>query len=224
LPSVTSIIDSILRKPALEAWKTEQAVLSVMTSPRLPGEADDVFVHRILHTEEVQNEEAAAARNKGTEIHKAIEARLSGQEPEPDMVPWIAPAAEAILKLGSHVTSEKILVGNGYAGKTDLIQETETHWLLWDYKSTKKLPDPNKGGAWTEHVLQLAAYAASFWKLLSQVNNQKPIRTANCYISTVEQGKFVICDHDPDWQKTFNQGFAPLVQHWCWKNNYRAQQ
>lgn len=225
LPSVTTIL-KVLDKPALNDWKVEQGVLAVLTTPRLPGEADDAFVHRVLHVEEVQNQEAAAARDKGTEIHKAMEQYFSGEGVIEEMKPWIEPAAKAILTRGERVTSEKVLVGDGFAGKTDLIQEAADCWWLWDYKTTKKLPDPKKG-AWLEHRLQLAAYVSAFSRTLNKdgsvPTDAKPIRTANCYISSVEPGQFVICEHDPDWQKTY-QAFRHLVEYWSWVNNYRAQQ
>jgi hypothetical protein len=218
VPSVTTIL-KVLDKPALNDWKVEQGVLAVMTTPQKPGESTDEFIYRVLHVERVQDQEGAAARDKGTEIHAALEAYFQGQEYDPEWAPWILPAAEAIHAKGERVTTEKTLVGDGYAGRCDLIQETTDAWLVWDFKSAKTLPDPKKG-AWTEHKLQLAAYASAF----QTAGIVKPIRTANCYISTIEQGKFVICENDPDWQKVYNQGFKPLVQYWSWLNSYRAQQ
>lgn len=218
LPSVTSIL-YVLDKPALNDWKVEQGVLAVLTTPRLPGEADDAFVHRVLHVEEVQNQEARAARDKGTEIHAALEALFGGVACSPEMLPWIEPAAKAILARGERVTSEKVLVGNGYAGKTDLVQEAPDCWILWDFKSAKNLPDPKKG-AWTEARLQLAAYAAAFARL--NAANPKPIKTANCYISTVTPGAFVICEN-PDWQEPF-KAFQHVLEYWQWLKDYRATQ
>ena len=227
LPSVTNILQ-VLDKPALNDWKVEQGVLAVLTTPRLPGEADDAFVHRVLHVEQVQNQEAKSARDKGTEIHKAMEMLFDGEACDPAMLPWVEAPTRAILGRANRVTSEKILVGLGYAGKTDLIQESPECWWLWDMKSTKSLPDPKKG-AWIEHQLQLAAYAAAFECMINPPKpptdlKVKPIRTANCYISSIEPGKFVICEHDADWQKTYNQGFKPLVQYWGWLKGYKAQQ
>jgi hypothetical protein len=225
LPSVTHIIDSVLRKPALEAWKIENGILAVLTTPRLPGEADDAFVHRVLHVEEVHNQEAAAARDKGTAIHAAMEQYFSGEGVIEEMKPWIEPAAKAILARGERVTSEKVLVGLGYAGRTDLVQESSESAMLWDFKSSRTLPDPKKG-AWIEARLQLSAYAASYRKLLEKMGGemaQKPIRVANCYISTIEPGNFVICEHE-DWQRTFNSGFLPILKYWQWVNNYLTAQ
>lgn len=222
LPSVTTIL-KILHKEALVNWLIEQSVLACLTTPKKPDEALDAFIERVLHVERVQDEEGAIARDKGTEIHSAMEDYFLGMSemiPE-DLKPWIVPAAEAVAAYGTLVASEKILVGEGYAGKTDLILEGPECWWIWDYKTTKKLPDPAKGGAWSEHRLQLSAYAQAYADLLTPTGATKLIRTANVYISTIEQGKFVICEHPSNWLTTYNEGFAPLVTHWQWANRYR---
>lgn len=219
VPSVTTIL-KLLHKQGLVDWMIEQAVLACLTTPRKEGEEMDAFVERVLHTEKVQDQESAVARDKGTEIHGALEDYFMGVDVDKDLLPWITPAAEAIQKYGELVATEKILVGDGYAGKTDLIQEATACWWLWDYKTTKKLPDPAKGGAWMEHRLQLAAYAQAYRDMLPP--QTKGIRTANVYISSIEQGKFVICENPP-WESAYNEGFAPLITHWQWANNYRPK-
>ena len=47
LPSVTNVL-GILAKPALEAWKIEQGILSSLTLPRHPGEDLAAFAKRIV--------------------------------------------------------------------------------------------------------------------------------------------------------------------------------
>lgn len=226
LPSVTTIL-KILDKPALNDWRVEQGVLAVLTTPRLKDETDDDFVHRVLHVERIQDQEGQKARDKGTEIHAALEAYFLGQGFDEALRPWIEPAAKAIMERGQLVTAEKILVGDAYAGKVDLIQECPECWWITDWKTSKTLPDPKKG-AWFEHRVQAAAYAAAFARRLDKggmiPEDTKPIRTCNVYISTVEVGNFVVCDHDPDWQKTFNMGFYPLMQVWALMNNYSPKQ
>lgn len=221
LPSVTTIL-KVLDKPALNDWRVEQGVLAVMTSKQLDGETLDAFIHRVLHVEEVQNQEAATARDRGTAIHNALENYFLGEDVSPEWLPWIKPAAEAIAARGELVAAEKILVGDGFAGKTDLIQESPSCWWVIDWKTTKKLPDPKKG-AWNENVLQAAAYAAAYHKLIN-AESPKPILTANVYVSSIEEGKFCICDHQEPWQSVFSSGFLPLVHYWQWLNDYRAQQ
>lgn len=214
LPSVTTIL-KILHKPALVDWLIEQAVLVALTSPHKPGEELDAFIQRVLHEERQQDQEAQKARDLGTAIHAAMETAMNGQQIPEELAPWVRGPVEALKARGSVVSTETVLVGDGFAGKTDLItQENVTDWL-WDFKSAKKLPDPAKGGAWSEHRLQLAGYAAAYSKTVDC-----PVKTANLYISTIEAGKFVICEHD-DWRSTYSCGFLPLVQHWQWANNYK---
>lgn len=216
LPGVTTIL-KILHKEALVSWMIEQAVLAVITTPRIPGEADDAFIHRVLNTERVQDEESQKARDRGTEIHAAMESLFLGQSIAGDIAPWIEPAAKAIMDGGKTEGVETIMVGEGYAGKVDLIQDLGDRWCIWDFKSAKKLPDPKKG-AWSEHRLQLSAYARA-WHIRQKAAGKK-IVTANAYISTVEPGKFVICNHGEEWPVTFHHGFEPLVKHWQWATDY----
>lgn len=237
LPSVTTIL-KIFPRPDLLSWQIEQSVLAVLTTPRKidPAtgtlEADDVFVRRVLKVEEIQNQERDLARKKGIAIHAAIEAYFTGQEVDAEIRPWVQPAIERICQYGELVCAEKILVGDDYAGRTDIILKSPQCFWLLDAKASKTLPDPKKG-AWKEHQIQAAAYAAAFHKKISQCQcgdnpshpdiEASPIRTANVYISTVEAGKHVVCEHDPDWQKTYNSGFVPCLRLWQYLNSYITQ-
>lgn len=227
LPGVSTILKT-LHKEALVNWLIEQAVLACLTTPRKEKEELDAFIERVLHVERVQDEESQIARDRGTEIHDALEALFSNR-PEPiseEIKPWVMPAYEALKDRGSVITTEQILVGDGYAGRTDLILgQPSGNYTIWDFKSAKKLPDPKKGGAWSEHRLQLSAYAQAFLESAFAVQSSLTpanVQTANLYISTVEQGKFVICEH-PEWQETYNDGFVPLVNYWAWANKYRVR-
>lgn len=234
VPSVTTIL-KVLHKEGLQQWLQEQACLAVLTAPRLKikgkdkdgkevetEEATDAFVYRVLHTEKQQQEETQIARDKGIEIHEGFEWYFSGQAQliPPELLAWIQPAIDRIIAFGESATSEMVLVGDGYAGRTDLIQNCEGCWRMWDIKSTKTLPDPAKGGAYPEHRLQLAAYGRSFMdKLLAAGGEHKPLLVGNIYVSSQTPGQFVICEHE-DWEGTYEKGFKPLVQHWQWANKY----
>lgn len=220
LPSVTTIL-KVLAAPALQSWLIEQAVLAAMTTPRLAGEADDAFIQRVLHTERHQDQEAQKARDRGTEIHDGMEAMLQGKPVSDDLLPWIEPAYLHLKsKIYCVLKTECVLVGEGYAGRTDLVSDTSPNtvgaFLIADFKSTKKLPER---GSWPEHRLQLAAYAAAAEPNLTAGS----IRTANLYISTVERGKFAYYENPP-WLPDYNQGFEPLVRHWQWSTQYAPKQ
>jgi len=207
LPSVTTIL-KVLHKPALETWKQEQLGLALMTTPRIAGETDDQFVFRVIHTERQHEQERDAAAKRGTDLHKGIQDHFQGRFVDPEVWPWIEPCVMWLQEYGSYEWSEQIVIGDGYAGKYDLQQYSRIKGsTIWDFKTTKKLPKE----AYPEHKLQLAAYAEPI----------KEIETVgNIYISTVEQGKFVVCEHEEEWIYTYRHGFKPLLDYWCWANDF----
>lgn len=209
LPSVTNIL-GILDKPALTSWKIEQAVLAVMTSTRKEGEETDAFVKRILQEERVQDQEAARAREVGTQIHDAIEKALTGQDWDKSLAAAVEPVLTWVMTTGRVLWAEKILVGTGYAGRADLAIEGPGIYLI-DFKTTSRLPDKD---SWLEHKLQTAAYAATLGN-----TGDKALITGNVYISTKEPGKFAVFTQT-DWPTTFQKGFLPVLNFWQWANRY----
>lgn len=209
-PSVTTILKT-LDKPALRDWLIRQAVLAVMTAPRLPEEELDAFVTRVLETESQQDQASQQARDRGTEIHAALEAVMSGHECDAEIIPWIREASETLRAAGKVSATEIILFGPGWAGKADLILDCGDSEIIVDYKTTGTLP---KKGSWPEHRMQLAAYAYA-----RTPSAGKPVRTANLYISTKEIGQTVWCENLP-WEEAYFQCFAPLFQVWCYLNSY----
>lgn len=214
-PGVTGVLN-VLSKPQLTNWLIDQAVSAVLTAPRLDGEDLDAFKHRVLETEKQQHEEAETAADLGTSIHDAIANFITGKGDIPsELVPWIRPAVEALQPLGKVICAERILVGPGYAGRTDLILGCPTHDLIVDFKTTKKVPEKE---SWKEHRLQLAAYARA-WRLNDDASHGQPVQTANCYISTAQPGEFKL-HLNPPWRDDYEKGFAPVFHAWCWMNNY----
>jgi hypothetical protein len=211
LPSVTTIL-KVLHREALVNWLIEQACLAVLTSPRQDGEDLDAFVQRILHTDRVQDQEAEAARDRGTAIHNAIEARFAGEPVDEAIWPLAQPAYAEIEKRGRVIGVETCVAGQGYAGKVDLVQENDAIWI-WDWKTTKKLPR----AAWKEHVLQGAAYAAAY--AARGTTGDLHIRTGNVYIDS-STGEFIVCEHEENWVAVYEKGFWPLVKVWQYLNSY----
>jgi CRISPR/Cas system-associated exonuclease Cas4 (RecB family) len=209
LPSPTSIL-RILDKPALNSWRIEQSVLTVITSPRASDEEIDAFVKRVLQVDKEQDAESLKARELGSQIHANIESALKGNSHSSDLDKFVSPAVSTALDFGIAIEVEKILVGDGYAGKTDCICENDLFITVIDFKTTKTLPKES----YPEAKLQLSAYAAALGN-----TGDKQIQTANIYISTTEPGKIATFVHQ-DWQETFEQGFKPLQKVWCWLNDY----
>jgi len=214
VPSVTTIL-KVLHKQALVQWLIEQAVLVAVTSPRLPGEELDAFIERVLHTEKQQDVESQKARDLGTDIHAAIERAVTGETWDEALAPHVNPVLESLKQFGEMRWAEKVIVGNGYAGKTDYIAEDDKAITVVDFKTAKTLP---KDEPWDEHKLQLAAYASGLGN-----TGEKPIRTVNIYISTKEHGKLKVVPSD-DWSGTLHNGFLPLVKYWQWVSGYSPKQ
>jgi len=215
LPGVSNIL-KLLHKEALVVWRIENAILAIVTTPRLKGEKDDEFIKRVLSTERVQDQESNIAKDRGTAIHDGLDLLIKGHKPTEDILPWIKPACDAIRAYGNVVVTEHSIVGDSYGGRIDLVQRAPDCFWIWDWKSTKKLPKE----AYNEAKLQCGAYAQAWEQHIIKTTGKAPkIRTGNVYISTVEQGKFVICEHE-DWKPVYIEGFAPLVRHWCWTQQF----
>jgi hypothetical protein len=210
IPSVTTYLQ-VLDKPALNTWKVEQGIHAVMTSPRGVEEELDAFIHRVIQIERVHEQESETARDKGTEIHAAMEALLLGKPTE--WAEWVRPAYENMWNTVGFTRDlhlETILVSERHAGKADFIAATpEANWII-DWKSTGTLP---KKESYPEHRLQLAAYAKSWSEL-----GHPLIRTANCYISTGEPGKFAFIENPP-WQEDW-PAFEAVMNVWGWLKSY----
>jgi PD-(D/E)XK nuclease superfamily len=218
LRSVTNYLYA-LAKPELESWKMEQACLAVLTSPRQDKEGLDAFVKRVLQVDREQAEEARRAAELGTRIHNAMASAVSNEAFDSELSQFILPAWDYLRHNGmlrKVIATEKILVGIGYAGRTDLISEDSQgdEWIV-DYKSTKTLP---KNESWPEHRLQLSAYAAAR-SMEPNRGNVHTIRTGNLYLSTSTPGDYVF-HSNPNWLDTFVKGFCPILEYVIWRDGY----
>lgn len=211
LPSVGRIIN-LLDKPALNDWKVEQACLAILTSTQRDGEALDDFVHRILHEERVQDQESRKARDTGSQIHEALQAALSGREWDKSLSAFIELVLAWQQAAGKVLWTEKIVVGQGYAGRADVLLDlTSGGLLLADFKTCSRLPERD---SWLEHKLQTAAYAMCILRPAPP-----NVATGNVYISTKEPGKFAVFTQ-ADWMQTYSNGFLKLLDFWTWANNF----
>lgn len=212
-PSVTTILKT-LNKPALNNWLINQAVYAVVTAPTLPNETLDDKLVRVLEVEKQQDQESQKARDTGTAIHEALELALNNKDWDKRLAPFIDPVLKWRMVTGHVEWTERILVGEGFAGRSDLLLDNEelNCLLLTDFKTDSKLPEKD---SWPENKLQTAAYAHT----LGNTNGRR-ILTCNVYISTKEPGQYRVFTQS-DWQETYANGFLPLFQTWCWMNNYK---
>lgn len=207
LPSATTIL-SLLDKPALTRWRQVNAIEAALTTPRLPGEDLDTFAERVLNvdTESIGD----AAKQRGTDIHALIEQALAGYGDVLSGNPlseYVLPVLEACRKFGAVQAAEKVVVGDGYAGKLDAVFSDAGMLTVVDFKTSKTMPK----SPYVEHRLQLACYAKAF--------GQGNIQTANIYIDSNNPGKLAVYV-DTEWHEAYENGFKPLLAYWQWVKGY----
>ena len=214
LPSVTTVL-GCLDKPALTAWKVRNAIDAALTTPRLDGETEDAFAERILASD--VNSVSDAAKALGTTVHDAIENILNGVQVgmTEQVGACVIPVINAVNQLGSVMFTERTLVGQGYAGRTDCVVENDEFITVIDFKTTgaKKLPKES----YPEHKFQLSAYG----KALGNTGNKR-IRTANIYISTARPGEISVCIND-EWLEDA-ETFMVVLNLWQRVNKYQPIQ
>lgn len=214
LPSVTTIM-SVLAKPGLENWKINQAILATERIPRPKGVEDKAYIGRVCAAAFAEGRDAAAF---GTRVHDCLETICSAEDPyqvelDEDLVPYILPAVEYLGKTKFKITGQEISIANeerGYAGKTDVLFETEDGRKgILDWK-TKKTKAGEKVGAYDEYSMQLAAYAAAVYG----EDSLDEVLAINAFVSTTEPGRFELVTHK-DLRRHYDN-FLRLVGVWMY--------
>lgn len=165
-PGVTSII-KCAAAPGLEKWKQDQVLMAALTLPRVEGETSEQLCARIMQDSQ---EQARKARDRGTEIHAAIQGHYEGKAPSEEMWPFVKGVTEAIranFGKGPWIAERPCAHPLGYGTKADLFRASEWNDDLQDVDDSPVVLD-FKGSdftaeeaptlkTWDEHAMQLAA-------------------------------------------------------------------
>lgn len=172
VPSVTTIL-RCAAAPGLDVWKRQNLLMAAATLPRVEGESADDWMKRVGKDADQQ---AADARELGTEIHGDIERYCAG---EPVTHVETCRAVMRMVDLhypGEDWQPERSFASElGFGGKIDLSSSN----VVIDFKTSAFGPDDKKDG-YDEHLMQLAAYAAG-------LGIERP-RCANIFVSTTHEG------------------------------------
>lgn len=230
-PSVTGILDT-LDKPGLNRWKLRQVVQACFDDKKL-GLGDGVFENYYSRMMDYAFAESDAARDRGSEIHDAMEAIWLHRALRcPDDIRDIAGAAcNAIIEYTGqrHFVPEATVVSfqGGYGGMIDLHNDD---WLL-DYK-TKDISDSEwkkaQAGqkvrlAYPEHAMQLAAYnqALNEFGIATEAQTDMPERRcANVFVDRQIPGRVIIHEWTTDEIRLALRKFNLLCQYWQLDKNY----
>jgi hypothetical protein len=178
VPSVSEVL-SIIAKPGLEVWKSNQTMLASLTLPKIIGEDEATYLSRIRSDSRKQAQEAA---NEGTRIHAAVEKWFLGQSVPTEYWPHVSATRDALQDMFPDVhdwVSEKSFAHPlGFGGCSDL--HSPSTGIVVDFKSTDKKRDSGKRLHYDQNY-QLAAYQVGL-RLTS------PSTCANVFIGRTEPG------------------------------------
>jgi hypothetical protein len=178
-------------------------MLAAMTLPRLDGETDEAFCRRVMAD---SGEQARKARERGTEIHAAIQGHYEGKAPSEEMWPFVkgvAAVIEANFPGRTWIAEKPCAHFAGYGTKADL----HCPDVVLDFKGS----DFDEAGAavlktWDEHHMQLAA---TRWAL-----DLPKAECAICYVSRNTPGLArIIRVDEPSLTQGFEM-FGALLEFW----------
>ena len=209
-----SSIAAMEYKPLLERWKIEQALMAAITLPRLPNETDDQYIDR---ARDDSMEQAAKARDRGTEIHAAIQGYFEGAPVSYEMAPFVFPVRDFLYqRFGSQgwIAESSFAHPLGFGGKSDLMKCLEIEAVIdvkcKDFDETKTAKDL----AWPEHSMQLSAYSRGF--------KIPRADCANIFVSTRVPGLIRVREWDKDELEEAWEAFGCLLKLWQIRRNYRC--
>lgn len=204
VPSVTMILN-VAAKPGLETWKARQILEASLTLPQIAGETLDDYALRVMEDAKAQS---ALARDKGTQLHAAIEKAIQGEDfdigwREHVEATFAKVAQQCGFSLFDSKAEHSFASPLGYGGKIDAHTDEP---LVCDFK-TKERIDDKKQLAWPEHIQQLAAYGFGLW------NTGIPFRALNVWVGTEDKQIRVLEYEWPDIVEAFAQ-FRCLLEYW----------
>ena len=222
-PSVTNIL-SILAKPALDAWKQEQAILAALTLPRNEGEALDDFAKRVVTD---MHGEVGRAADLGSAVHAAIEGYAQGRwlPEDKEVARLFEPARQWFDKEVAQVHSVEIATAHlewGFAGRVDLVATLHSTGrpTVIDFKTQKTRRDKDGNFKPILHdtwPLQLEAYRQA---LASRDKGLTNAAIASVVIGSTDPVPVVVKVWDDADKAGFFKAFLAARDLWVWQKNY----
>ena len=159
-------VTSVLAKPGLDKWKEGQLLEAAFNTPvPLPDYDDgDQYSAWASEVRRLAAERSTKARDRGSEIHDAIEEYIKvGLHPDfpVEFEPYITGVQSALkdelgLDLRTLEAETTFACRLGYGGMIDALSRSEA--VLLDWKTKDKEFDDKTKLAFDEHGMQLAAY------------------------------------------------------------------
>lgn len=206
-PGVTSII-KCAAAPGLEKWKQDQVLMAALTLPRIDGESNDQLCARILADSQ---EQGRKARDRGTEIHAAIQGHYEGKPPSEELWPFVKGVSERLAaNFGDRpwIAEKPCAHPLGFGTKSDLHCDA-----VIDFKGSEFTEDDlHTLKTWDEHAMQLAATREALHLVGAPC--------AIVYVSRTVPGLAKVCYIDePELARGWDM-FRGLLNYWKANRNY----
>ncbi len=223
VPSFTKI-KSEVAAPGLNAYWENMLLDSALTLPVIQGENADARKKRIR---EDAKEHSRKARERGTELHKAIEEFIQGnldpfggwQEHVEKVFKTLQQHGIDIMRGTAEHSFAASIDGNFYGGKTDYVKRNG-ELVCIDFKS-KEIIEPKKQLVWDEHPMQIAAYG---YGLFGRITSSKPwaweaFRGLNVFVG-VQDCEIVVHEHTPEDLEHGFELFRSILDFWTRRNRF----
>lgn len=215
VPSVTTIL-SLVAKPALEKWKTDQLLEAVIQNPLKWQEDWEEWKKRVYAISEKVGRDAA---ERGTEIHDKLEHYFVRGTRIQEFDDYINPVIDLLHSQFPNVewrSEEYFAHPDGFGGKCDLHALPCYAWpngIILDFK-TKSAEDFNKVKPYEEQCMQLVAYREGF--------NLPQAECYNLFISTKQPGAMLLHKWPEETCKRACKMFYSLLSYWKDSNNIKG--
>lgn len=203
LPSVTLILKAAAA-PGLEAWKARQILESALTLPQKVGETLDDYAVRVIEDSKAQS---LKARERGTELHAAIEDYIRGQtsllyQEHCEKVEKVLALYGITLRDGN---AERSFAAEKYGGKIDYSHDSA---IIVDFKSKDKVREV-KRLVYDEHIWQCSAYGFGLFG--------PKFRALNVFVG-LDDKEVRVFEHEWGDIEHANTTFTHLLNFWYAKN------
>ncbi len=223
VPSWT-LIGNCVAKPGLNAYWENMLLDSALTLPVIQGENADARKKRIR---EDAKEHSRKARERGNDLHKAIEEFIQGkldpfggwQEHVEKIYKTLLQHDIDIMRGSAEHSFAASIDGNWYGGKMDFHSRAGERVLL-DFKS-KEIIEPKKQLVWDEHPMQIGLYG---YGLFGRISSSKPwdweaFRGLNVFVG-VNDCEIRVHEHTPEDLAHGFELFRSILDFWTRKNRF----
>ena len=206
VPSVTAILD-MAAKPALENWKINTALVTMLNLSQEEDESNDDFISRCRRD---SRDIASTAADRGTEIHAMIENGFAGGE-DNKIYKDIKTFLDVTYPDQTWIAEDSFCSDLGYGGKIDLYSKSG---IFVDFKTKDNLEGKKASSlAFDNYGMQLSAYAQG-------CGFTDDAERVSIFVDRADTDVILMHVWDKDTHAKHRDMFNSLLTYWKLMKNY----